>query len=65
MDENIYMLIFSGILLIQIIRRLILLSVLFCWHLKDYCGQLTLSFYILRIMCGGRFTAVTEIDLFQ
>ncbi len=34
-------------------------------HLKDCHGQLSLNvFDILRILCGGPFTAVIEMNLF-
>ncbi len=44
----------------------ILLSVLLCWYLKDYRGQLTPVFFIFFILCvRGQFTAVIEMNLFQ
>ncbi len=44
----------------------ILLSVLLCWYLKDYRGQLTPTFFIFFIFCvRGQFTAVIEMNLLQ
>ncbi len=52
---------FSVILWIRI--RQILQSVILCYYLKDYCGQLK-DFDILHILCGGQFTLI-EMYLFQ